>query len=276
MNPTQQADKDLSKWKEIIKETWDKDRKQVIIEGNTGIIYRMTLETRPTTQHIITVNLTNYGSDAHEYGAGMADTGHVMKTIGLAVASLLALLFIVILIYIRKLKNENKRISIRRPLQSEDPDHVYVKIEPLRTQYIESPSTSFEAVPIPIKQQKRWSGVTYVAMHINRLSGTDSKRSATKGSKFFNKKFESVQVTPPDFSDEDRKGKWRAACQTIQSTSRPLMDTDSQMLMTSSDVLMEMYERKNVCNPLTRQTESIPCDEFQIGNIGCGAQITIT
>ncbi|KAK3580615.1 hypothetical protein CHS0354_013371 [Potamilus streckersoni] len=283
MNLTEYSIKDYKEWKARIKETWDDQRKRVIFEGNDGIIYARKLTTQTTTQHMMTrtpttANLTTRESDSSENGAGTTDTGHVLKII---MASLLALTFIVlIVIWIcrRRLKNKKKRVSIRRPLQSEDPDHIYAEIEPLRTQYIECPSTSSGGVPIPIDKQKRWPGIRCLSMYISRLLRTDSKHSATNESILFNKESESVKVPslPPtlDLPNEDRKGKKRAACQTIQSTSRPLMDTDSQMLMTSSDVLMEMHELEYVYNPLTRKTYSIPYDELSIGNTRSGAQIT--
>ncbi|KAK3580616.1 hypothetical protein CHS0354_013374 [Potamilus streckersoni] len=290
--------KDLKEWKERIKEKWDEQRKQVIFQGNGDIIYPTTLSTKSTT-HITTpttVNLTTHGthftntstsvyvgSDKHEDSV-KADTENLIKIIGITMASLLGLIIlslIIIRVCRRSKKNKNKRISLRRPLQSEDPDHIYAEIEPLRANDIDSPSTSSGAVALPTKKHKRRLGVSsmrYVSMRLGRLFGGGSRHSATNDAIFFSKESESVrsQTLPsvPDFRNGDHKGKRRAARQKLPSSSRPLLEGDSQISTTSSDVVVEMRDRENVYNPLTRQVDSGPYDHLKLGKTGSGVHIT--
>ncbi|KAL3852917.1 hypothetical protein ACJMK2_016522 [Sinanodonta woodiana] len=291
----------LADWKKRIKEKWDQERKQVIFQGAGDIIYPTRLTTMPTTPQITTTAALNtthgtdftttannsyatekVGSDKSD-GSSTADAENLVKFIGITIASLLALIIITLIIIRvcrRSVKKKNKRISLRRPLQSEDPDHIYAEIEPLRANDIESPSTSSGAVPLPTKKNKRRLGVSsirYVSMRLGRLFGTGSRHSATNDAISFSKESESVraQTLPPsvpDFRNGDRKGKRRAPRQQLPSSSRPLLDGESQ-ISSSSDVLVEMRERENVYNPLTRQTDSGPYDHLKLGKTGSGAHI---
>ncbi|KAL3852782.1 hypothetical protein ACJMK2_016398 [Sinanodonta woodiana] len=215
------------------------------------------------------------GRDAHTNEVGTTDTGHAMTIIGIIIAILLALIFIALIVIWRSRKNDHKRVSIQHPSQSGEPDRVHADTEPVRTHFIEMLSTSVDAVPTQIKLKKRWPGVSNVSMHIRHILGMNYKNSASNNSIFVNKQAESVQVPllrlTYDFPNEDHKGKGRAACQTIQSLSRPMMESDSHFLSTSSDVATEICERENMYNPLTSQPHSIPYDELIIGTTGSGA-----
>ncbi|KAL3852783.1 hypothetical protein ACJMK2_016399 [Sinanodonta woodiana] len=223
--------------------------------------------------------LFHFSSDTHQNEDETAYAGHVKTIISITIASLLALIFIaLIVIWIcrPRVKNHNKRLSIRHPSQSGEPDRVHADTEPVRTYYKEMPS--FYKASIPIKQYKRSSSLRNTSMYIRHMLGMKSKPSVSNDSILFNKQSESVQVPllrpASDFHNEDCKGKGKAACQTIQSGSRPVMDSDSHLLSTSSDVVMEMRQRETVYNPLMIQTYSIPFDELIIGTAWSGAQST--
>ncbi|KAL3852795.1 hypothetical protein ACJMK2_016411 [Sinanodonta woodiana] len=253
---------------------WDEGRKQMIIKGNGGILYHTTSAPKYSTSQkpMSSVSMPTHGRDAHTNEVGTADTGHAMTIIGIIIAILLALIFIALIVIWRSRKNDHTRVSIQHPSQSGEPDRVHADTEPVRTHSYEMPSTSLDTVAI--QKQKRWPGVRNVSMLIRHTLGINSKH----GSIFFNKQSESVPVPllnpAPDFPNGDRKGKGRAACQTIQSLSRPVMESDSHFLSTSSDVATEICERENMYNPLTSQPHSIPYDYLVIGTTGSGAHNT--
>ncbi|KAL3852796.1 hypothetical protein ACJMK2_016412 [Sinanodonta woodiana] len=244
---------------------WDEERTYIIFEGNGSIIYptRSTPQYSTSQKPVSSVSLPTHGRDAHTNEVGTADTGHAIKIIGIIIASLLALIFIALIVIWRSRKNDHKRVYIRHRAKRDDPKSVHAANEPVRTHSYEMPSTSLDTVAI--QRQKRWPGVRNVSMLIRHTLGINSKHDSI----FFNKQSESVPVPllnpAPDFPNGDRKGKGRAACQTIQSASRP-----SNCLSTSSYVLMEMRQRENVYNTLTSRTDSNQYDELITETTGSG------
>ncbi|KAK3580611.1 hypothetical protein CHS0354_013364 [Potamilus streckersoni] len=217
METKQQNIKNLKEWKEKIKEKWDEQRKQIILEGDEGIIHltshekwdeqrkQMILEGAEGIIHVT----TSHGSDEHEY-AGTTEAENLRKTAGITTASLLVFI-IIALIIVRRVKNQSKRKRfLRRSLQCETSHYANAEIAPVRTNDIESPSTSSGTVPLPVKKQ-RWPGVRYVSKRIGLLCGMDSRRFATNGFLSISKQPDSVQVPPlhsfADFPNGDHKSK---------------------------------------------------------------------
>ncbi|KAK3580612.1 hypothetical protein CHS0354_013365 [Potamilus streckersoni] len=269
----------LKEWKEKIKEKWEEQRKQLVIEGNVGIIYPTTTRCS-TRQTPTTVSLSTDGIYENENIADTAVAENHLKIIGLTIASMLAFLiisFIIVWTCRRRVNNENKRKSTGSPLKREDTYHIYAEVEPLTKNDVESPNTNSITVPLPKAAQTRWSGVRYVSDKIFRLFDTNSKPSETNDSIFFSKQSQSVHFPPlppiPDFPNGDRGGKMRAECQPLSSASCPLMG--SEMISTSSDVLVEICKRDNVYNPLTREADLASYDHLKLGKTGSEAHITV-
>lgn len=292
----------LEEWKKKIKDDWEYRRKQVIFEDSNGRLITPTTTTSTTTttttttkasvtskntsfvtSPVVVINQTSVTPNAGE--VVRADSTELLKIIGITCGALAAI-FIIALVCIRlcriSARKRKERVSVRRPLNIEPEEHIYAEIEQFQGAASDGPSgasgSGSSGVPLPSrKERKRLRGASSFRAFSTRVyKWFSSDHKDDNQSVFYNRSAESSDIQnvpePPRrniVNGKTKRGKGTGVKRYESQSRRPLLDGDSQISTTSSN----LDSRDPVYNPLLRdeaRAASGPYDHLRLSKTQSG------
>lgn len=297
----------LEEWKKRIKDKWEYNRKLVIFQDGNGNLITPTTTTSTTTTTTTTtlkppvtsnassvtspVTVSNQTSATPKSGeVARADTQELVKIIGITCGALAAILIIAV-VCIRlcrvSARKRRERVSVKRPLNVEPEEHIYAEIEPLNLPGASSDGPSgasgsgSSGVPLPSrKEKKRLRGVSSFRAFSTRIyKWFSSEHSDENQSAFYNRSQDSsVILSAPEpprrniVNGKAKREKGTGVKRYESQSRRPLLDGDSVISTTSSNLDPHVDSRDNVYNPLLRDEgrTSGPYDHLRLSKTNSG------